>query len=247
MTMNLRNSLLAVPAAALLINTGAHAIIVLGNGQTLNLGTLMAMNDRRVAIDDKIFNFESYNSTAFDASKISLVGFISQSTNQYGLHNVGFDLTGPFGDGFPGDGNVQEGNLQYTVEVEQSYYASGVRLCDVRSVFNGDAGGAGSYSRVDETVFDVDGNTFLGELEVHNIATATGNDEHLMDYRDFCDDHGTNGYRAFEVNKDFKFFASTESGFASCSFIRQEFSQIPAPGALALLGVAGMLGARRRR
>jgi MYXO-CTERM domain-containing protein len=29
--------------------------------------------------------------------------------------------------------------------------------------------------------------------------------------------------------------------------VRQEFSQIPAPGALALLGVAGILGARRRR
>jgi MYXO-CTERM domain-containing protein len=29
--------------------------------------------------------------------------------------------------------------------------------------------------------------------------------------------------------------------------VRQEFSQIPAPGAFALLGVAGILGARRRR
>jgi hypothetical protein len=49
------------------------------------------------------------------------------------------------------------------------------------------------------------------------------------------------------VNKDIKFFANAADGIASCSFIRQEFSQVPAPGALALLGVAGMLGARRRR
>jgi uncharacterized protein (TIGR03382 family) len=55
------------------------------------------------------------------------------------------------------------------------------------------------------------------------------------------------GYRTFEVNKDLKFFAAEESGFATASFIRQEFSQIPAPGALALLGAAGLVGSRRRR
>jgi xanthosine utilization system XapX-like protein len=29
--------------------------------------------------------------------------------------------------------------------------------------------------------------------------------------------------------------------------VRQEFSQVPAPGAIALLGTAGLLAARRRR
>ena len=55
------------------------------------------------------------------------------------------------------------------------------------------------------------------------------------------------GFRALEVNKNFKFFSPTAEGTASASFIRQEFSQIPAPGAAALLGLAGAFGSRRRR
>ena len=246
MTMSFRTSLLAAPLAALLMNAGAHAIIVLGNGEVLNLDQLMAMQDRRVRIDDKIFNFESYTSTAVDTSQISIIGFISLNPNQYGLYNVGFDLTGPLGDGFPGDGVIQEANLQYSVEVEQSYYDRGVRLCDARVVFNGNSFGAGSYSTVDETIFDLDANQYLGELEVFNVQNDVPLVQ-LVDYADYCDIYGTTGYRAFEVNKDMKFFANQIDGVASCSFIRQEFSQIPAPGAFALLGVAGMLGARRRR
>lgn len=246
MKMTLRNSLFAAPAAALLINTGAHAIIVLGNGEVLNLDTLMAMNDRRVQINDKIFTFESYTSSTFDTSKLSIIGFVSVATNEYGLHNVGFDITGPLGDGFPGDGTVQEANLQYSVEVEQSAYQNGVRLCDVRATFNGDAFGEGSYSKVDETIIDLDTNTFLGELSVFSIQNSEPL-VRLTDAKNFCEIYNTGGYRAFEVNKDMKFLAAMVDGVATCSFIRQEFSQIPAPGALALLGVAGLLGARRRR
>lgn len=246
MNMSLRTSLLAIPAATLLLNTGAHAIIVLGNGEVLNLDTLMAMTDRRVQINDKIFNFESYTSTAVDTSQISIIGFVSLNQNQFGLYNVGFDLTGPLGDGFPGDGLIAEANLQYTVEVEQSYYDRGVRLCDARVVFNGNSFGSGSYAAVDETIFDLDANQYLGELEVFSVQNSEPLVQ-LVDAVDFCDIYGTTGYRAFEVNKDMKFFANAADGVASCSFIRQEFSQVPAPGALALLGVAGMLGARRRR
>ncbi len=246
MNMTLRTSLLAAPVAALLINTGAHAIIVLGNGEALNLDALMAMTDRRVQINDKIFNFESYTSSSFDTSKISIIGFVSVATNEFGLHNVGFDLTGPLGDGFPGDGHVQEANLQYSVEVEQSAYQNGVRLCDARATFNGDAFGEGSYSKVDETIIDLDTNTFLGELSVFSIQNTTPLIQ-LTDEKNFCDIYHSAGYRAFEVNKDMKFLAAMADGVATCSFIRQEFSQMPAPGALALLGVAGMLGSRRRR
>jgi hypothetical protein len=49
------------------------------------------------------------------------------------------------------------------------------------------------------------------------------------------------------VNKNMKFFSPTAEGFSTASFIRQEFSQIPAPGALALLGAAGLMARRRRR
>jgi glycerol-3-phosphate acyltransferase PlsX len=44
-----------------------------------------------------------------------------------------------------------------------------------------------------------------------------------MDYKDFCAIN-PDGYRAFEVNKNFKFFTPTAEGTASASFIRQEFS-----------------------
>jgi hypothetical protein len=113
-------------------------------------------------------------------------------------------------------------------------------------VFNGNAYGGGSYAAVDETIFDLDGNQYLGELEVFYVQNSEAIIQ-LVDAVDFCDIYGTTGYRAFEVNKNMKFLANGIDGVASCSFIRQEFSQVPAPGALALLGVAGVLGARRRR
>jgi hypothetical protein len=64
--------------------------------------------------------------------------------------------------------------------------------------------------------------------------------------KDWCEIYGTEGYRALQCNKNLKFFANTDGGFASSSFIRQEFSQIPAPGAIALLGLSGFFAGRRR-
>jgi MYXO-CTERM domain-containing protein len=58
---------------------------------------------------------------------------------------------------------------------------------------------------------------------------------------------GLPGFRAFEVNKNIKFLAPT-GGSATATFVRQEFRQamLPAPGAIALLGVAGFASRRRR-
>jgi hypothetical protein len=198
-----------------------------------------------VIIDDKLFTFESFSSSQFDASNFSVIGFISAGTNQYGLRNVGFDLTGPFGDGTLGDNLVHEMNIQYEVSVLPDYYSNGVRLCDARLTFNGSAGGDGSFSRVDETIWDLDTNTYLGQMEVYDIAN-TPNITKFVDAIDFCDVYGTDGYRAFEVNKDLKFFAGNDTGFATASFVRQEFSQIPSPGALALVGLGGLVARRRR-
>jgi len=238
MKISLPLTLLAAPIAASVFATTAQATIVLGNGQVINLATLMSMEDRRVEIGDKVFNFESYTSAYFPSATVSLIGFISDSTNQYGLHNVGFDLTGGFGDANPGSDQVHEANLQYSVAVQDSYYRQGVRLHDAALLFNGDAEGPGSYARVDETIIDLDTNTLLGNMFVFNNSTTK-----LQDHLDF----GTTGYRAFEVNKDLKFLAATADGISSCSFVRQEFSQVPTPGALALLGVSALVGARRRR
>jgi hypothetical protein len=237
MKISLSLSLLVAPICASVFATTAQATIVLGNGEVLNMATLMSMQDRRVEIGDKVFNFESYTSAYFPSENVFIIGFIAEAVNQYGLRNIGFDLTGGFGDANPGDGFVHEANLQYTVAVQQSFYDQGIRLHDAALLFNGDAEGLGSYARVDETIIDLDTNTFLGNMFVYENETTK-----LTDYLEF-----NQGYRAFEVNKDLKFLTATPDGIASCSFVRQEFSQIPTPGAIALLAVSGLVGARRRR
>ena len=244
-----RTVMLSVPLAALAMACPAHAMIVLGNGQSVSMADIFASgSDRKVMIDDKIFTFESLRSSVFSASQFQVIGFISAGTNQWGLHNVGFDITGPFGDGTPGDGTYHEMNLQYSVEVAPEFYARDVRLCDVGLVFNGSAGGPGSIASVDETVWDLDANRFLGNLRAYDYA-GDEQETQLTDYANFCEIYDVHGYRAFEVNKDIKFFANTPNSFSTASFVRQEFSQImaPAPGAIALLAAAGMIGARRRR
>jgi hypothetical protein len=220
---------------------------VLTNGQSINVGALMAQgSDRTVIIDDKIFHFESLTSNVFHADDFTLTAFVSANVNQWGLHNVGFDLIGPFGDGTPGDGIGHEMNLQYSVAVRPEWYARDVRLCDTHLTFNGSAGSSGSYARVDETVWDLDTNTFLGNLAVYD---HSGLFQKYEDVKDWCQIYDTHGYRAFEVNKDLKFFARTAQDFATASFVRQEFSQImaPTPGALALVLIGARSATRRRR
>ncbi|MFM7807446.1 MAG: hypothetical protein ACKPEA_05885 [Planctomycetota bacterium] len=234
---------LTATAATLAIATASHAVIVLGNGDTINLGTLMGNgSDRTVIVDDKMFVFESFTSSQFNASSFSVIGFVSANVNQWGLRNVGFDLTGPFGDGSPGDGMVHELNLQYNVSILPEWYQRGVRLHDARLTFNGSAGESGSYARVDETIWDLDQNVFLGQLSTYDYVNSQHNTK-LVDELAF----DPVGYRAFEVNKDLKFFAKNDGDFATASFVRQEFSQVPAPGALALLGMGASIAARRRR
>ena len=243
--MNAMTKGMLAASIAMVAAGSANAVIVLGNGDSVSLATVLATGDRMVQIDDKLFTFESYSSSVFEPNEVNIVGFISQNTNSYGLRNVGFDITGPFGDGSPGDGHVHEANLQYSVAVMADAYARGVRLCDVKTVFNGSTGGEGSFSRVDESIFDLDANQFLGQLSVYDIF-GPPRDTVLEAYADYCDLNGGLGYRAFEVNKDLKFFAANPDGFATASFIRQEFSQIPAPGAFALLGIGGLVAGRRR-
>lgn len=244
-------SMLMIPlTATLLLASASQAVVTLTNGQSVNLGALMAGNDRRVRIDDKLFTFESFTSSQYNANNFSLIAFVSANTNQFGLHNVGFDLTGPFGDGLPGDGLSHEMNLQYQVAVRQEFYDRGVRLCDTRLAFNGSAGGTGAYARVDETVWDLDANRFLGNLSAY-ANSGPPPEQRFTDEKNFCQLwNQPDGFRAFEVNKDIKFLAPSRSDFAAASFVRQEFSQImamPTPGALALVAVSALVGTRRRR
>ena len=237
---------LIIPAGVLFFSAAANAVIVLQNNETVNLGALMATgSDRKFIIGDKMFTFEYVTTPNFNIQNFDVTAKIL-APNQYGLNNIAFDLTGPFVDGGINDQTVQDMNLQYTVEVLPEYYARGIRLCDTGLSFNGSSGGTGSFARVAETVYAVDTGQLLGNMNVFNNFGPPPSIQY-SEVRDWCKEFGTDGYRAFQCNKNLKFFANTDGGFASASFVRQEFSQIPAPGAFALLGVAGILGARRRR
>jgi hypothetical protein len=237
---------LIIPAGVLFFSAAANAVVVLQNNETINLGALMATgSDRKFIIGDKMFTFEYVTTPNFNIQNFDVTAKIL-APNQYGLNNIAFDLTGPFVDGGINDQTVQDMNLQYTVEVLPEYYARGIRLCDTGLSFNGSSGGTGSFARVAETVYAVDTGQLLGNMNVFNNFGPPPSIQY-SEVRDWCKEFGTDGYRAFQCNKNLKFFANTDGGFASCSFVRQEFSQIPAPGAFALLGVAGILGTRRRR
>ena len=234
------------PVTALLVSAGAPGVIVLQTNETVNLGALMSTgSDRMFIIDDKLFTFQYVTTPNFNIQQFDVTAKISENVNEYGLRDVGFDLTGPFVDGGPNDQTVQDMNLQYKVEILPEFYARGVRLRDAFLAFNGSAGGTGSFARVAETIFETDTGDLLGNMNVfYNFGPPAT--IQLSDEIDFTAQNPL-GYRSLECNKNLKFFANTDGGFSSCSFVRQQFSQIPAPGAFALLGIAGVVAGRRRR
>ncbi|HMN40992.1 MAG TPA: hypothetical protein PKE29_09110 [Phycisphaerales bacterium] len=231
---------LAAAGLAALASSSSFAAITLTNGQSVNLDVVLASNDRQVNIGDKTFTFESYTSSSFVPSTISVTAFVSANP----LQGTGFDLTGGFGDINPNDANISEFNVRYTVEVMPAFAALGYRITDLGLVFNGAATGTGSYARVDESVFDV-----LG-IPGQNLVTSTsafvyGSGTPAAQLQSAVV-WGPPGYVKIEVNKDVQFFA-TNNGSSSASFVRQTFSQIPTPGAMGLIGLAGMFIARRKR
>jgi hypothetical protein len=223
------------------VATSSQGAITLGNGEVASLQSILASTDHQVNIGDKTFTFASFTSSAFIASNVFISGFIAPNP----LNGIGFDITGGFGDVNPTDGAFSEFNILYNVEVQPAFLQQGYRLKDVGLVFNGAATGAGSFSRVDESVFD-----FFGQPGVNLLTTLTasaigGGPSSLQDFRDFSPAN----YTKFQVNKDVKFFANGLGGTASASFVRQSFSQVivPAPGAAALVGFGGLISIRRRR
>ncbi|MEO1130986.1 MAG: VPLPA-CTERM sorting domain-containing protein, partial [Planctomycetota bacterium] len=108
---------------------------------------------------------------------------------------------------------------------------------DASLIFNATTAGTGS-SDVNETLTTLS-NQFVDELDVIvNQFEETREDTWLTDGPTYT------GLNAF---KDFSVFAPGDNDFAGVSFIRQTFSQVPAPGAAVLAGLAGVVGIRRRR
>ena len=224
------------------VSAPASAVIVLNNGDSASLATLLAAgSDRKFMVGDKLFTLESYTSSQFNPAQFSVVGFIAGGPQP--LPNIGFDIIGPFGDGSPGDLIVHEMNVQYTVEISPAALLQNplLRIKDTVLTFNGSASGDGSYTRVDESVFDFIGNVLLGTPAVYAIAGPPPS-ALLQDSLIFLP-----GYTKLEINKDMKFFAAHVNDGATMSFVRQEFSQIPSPGVMATLGLGVLVIGRRRR
>jgi MYXO-CTERM domain-containing protein len=217
----------------------AHAVFVLGNGDSVTLAQLQNSSDHQFQVMDKLFTILTYTSATVSPNDVSVTGFISANPQD----GIGFDLTGGFGD-VPGDGQITDMNLHYTVEVVNPQLSQGIRIKDLGLTFNGTAVGTGSFARVDELVFDPNAPTGMDLVGSRHVFANAGPPatSQQQDAQTFA-----STYSKLEVNKDIQFFAVGDNSQAAASFVRQSFSQTPTPGGVALAGIAGLLLARRRR
>ena len=225
----------------------ADAGLTLGNGQSINVATLMSKTNKgMVTIDGKTFNFKSFVSSSFARKKFSVVAFVSPKANEFGLRSVGFDIRGPYQDLLRRDRYAATLHLAYTVELSQADYLNHVRLYDTALGFDGTARGNGALAAVTEGVRDLDTHRYLGTLNTFDVA-GPPRQTRLSDMKDFRTESVT-GYRAFDVTKDITFFA-IPNGSATASYVRQEFHQVmaPTPGTLVMIASSGIAGAFRRR
>lgn len=233
----------AVAGLAAAAAPSAQGVIVLNNGDSRPLDAILGANnpDHAIQVGDKLFTFVSWTSVAFPTSTVAISAFISSNP----LTGIGFDITGGFGDVTPNDPTISEFNLRYTVEILPQFIAQGFRIVDAELTFNGNATGAGSYARVDESLLNFFGQPGQNLITTSSVAAFGGNPgaNVLQDRRVF----GPPGYTKIEVNKDVQFFANAPNGTSTASFVRQSFSQVPSPGAVALLGLGGLVVLRRRR
>jgi hypothetical protein len=200
--------------------------------------TLQDVLGNEFIVGDKLFRVseKGFRSTTFTPNQV----FIGPLINANPLSGQGFRLSGSFLD--PPGGGGSDFVFQYSVEVLPDFIRQGLRIDDADLRFNGSATGAGSFSRVDETLFDENNNILVNKSV---FAYGSGDPpDHLEDHSSFAPP------RTFlNVVKDVHFFA-VDGGTASASFIDQEFSQViiplPVGAGLGLAGL-GIVLIRRRR
>ncbi|MEM8835593.1 MAG: hypothetical protein AAGD00_07215 [Planctomycetota bacterium] len=187
--------------------------------------------DGTFVVGDKEITVKAFAALGIDAVDVTVVPV------NFGDQAIGFDLLGQFID-VPGDGSPTGFGFQYNIRVlDPDRSIVGVELG-----FNGSTSVAGSFAKVTETIVDPNSSDFLDNLEVQALGNMNSGDDVFQDF--FTAD--APGFRELNITKDFTLFA-VDGGTATTSFIRQTFEQIPAPGAFAAFGVAGLAAARRRR
>lgn len=234
--MNIRAGLACAFVALAAVASGSHAAVVLNNGDSVPVNQILN-GDRQFIIGDKLFTILAYNAPSAALAQSSLVAAISPNP----LQGIGFDLFGPFND-VPGDATPTDFAFRYTVEILPSFIPQGFRLIDNILAFNGAASGTGSYASVEETILTADGLTVVGQKSVFDIV-GPPRQLNLDDRFVF----GPPGYIKLEIIKNMQFFANGPGGTARASFVRQSFSQIPAPGAIAIVALGSFVVVRRRR
>lgn len=192
-------------------------------------------------VADKLFTVTDYFSAAFNANAIGI------SPLDFGFAGRGFRLTDAWVD-LPGDNIASDFTLSYMVEIVDDPSTPGVDegadprfvIVDNRLVFDGFAGGPGSFARVDETLELGDGSLF-GNKSVFALGDGTSQLQDMLNW------DASLGIKKLNIIKDAQFFVPTVDGFAGASFIDQTFSQVPTPGAVSLIAIAGVAAARRKR
>jgi len=200
----------------------------------LGLDVILSDFNGAFIVDDKLFEIKIFDGTGIDASQITLAAV------DFGLAGVGFDMLGEWVD-LPGDALATGFAMEYCVTVLNP----DLRIVDAHLLFNGLATGDGSFADVNETIVDPITTNLVDELTVFSLGTTgAGQFEDVWEADPYTFD---NGFERLEIIKDFELFANGTGGTAGASFIRQTFSQIPAPGGVMLAGVAGLVAVRRRR
>ncbi len=228
--MSQRMALVVVLGAAGLASNGSAAVIDITSGTV----TMAQLVGNSFIVGDKEFFVDFYTPFNIPANQVTI------RPVDFGLNGIGFDLVGAWND-VPGDASSTGFDLGYRVQVRAPFVAQGFRIVDAHLAFNGSASGPGSFSKVAESMFNQANGAPLGNM----LVTANGG----VPQGEWVLNQNIVFAPVIEVNvvKNFQLFANGANGTANASFIRQTFSQIPTPGGVTLLGLAGFAAARRRR